>query len=399
MERVYNCLEEYKLVLLPLFLTISSGVIILCAFFIYDSKVREPITIDKVITEQLSNNLVKAPATHYSPDSSYFESFETAWLSDEFSTDEKFSSESYGAMIAEDAMFQEQTASFEHQYVISNANRELYNIADKYYNVYYGSSRVSPVYPLAVANVETPGRADNDVTWSALFPSKYVDVNKMYTFNVTDVLSLSDSAFTALTTEWSTRDRGALQMSTTYGTGNEYFNNQMSGTEKEKLSKVDTSRNSSWAAQASGEAGDRFYIPDVCLRLSAANTQAVKNMIDNSYRPENDLQLVCQLAMFHHRSGIWYNKNHNKSVGEWKSGEVAYSYSKLISSPDVVKALRQYALDNEDCFNIPNDTVIKLFRQTTGMSFDSFASKDLVCLYPLKVEYAYIKLCLMYAGM
>ena len=148
---------------------------------------------------------------------------------------------------------------------ISDANSALYDLADKYFQVYYGSMRLSPITPLAIANVETPGRADNNVTWSALFPSKYVPINMLYTMDVTTVLS-SESIYKPLSTEYSTRDRGALQMSPTYGTNNDYFNRLMSDSEVDKLSTISDSKHENWIKGASSKRGDRFYVPDVCLR-------------------------------------------------------------------------------------------------------------------------------------
>jgi hypothetical protein len=92
---------------------------------------------------------------------------------------------------------------------------------------------------MALANVETPGRADNSITWSSLFPSKYADVSTMGTFDVTTVLS-DPKIYAALSSEYSTKYRGALQMSTTYGTGNSAINRQMSGSEVSKLKTVDS---------------------------------------------------------------------------------------------------------------------------------------------------------------
>lgn len=390
--------EEYKWYVIPLTFLVSALILIISVYAVYSAYSSKPIEVTQQLVTNIANDDIKAPKTQYVPDDKYFESFHTALNGDQqYVTDENFASDTLGAAVIDSAIFQEQTAVFQHEYTVSDANQELYNIADRYYTVYYGSKRVSPIYPLAVANVETPGRADNSITWSALFPSKYVDINRLYTFNVTDVLNLDDAAYKALTTEWSTRDRGALQMSTTYGTGNKYFNAQMSGDEKSKLATVDTSKHSTWASMASDQPGDRFYVPDVCLRLASANSIAVNNMVDNNYRPKTDLQLICQLAMFHHRSGVWYNKNHNASVGEWKSSEVAYKYSERISQKDITDRLRSYAIEHEDVFNITNDEVEKIFKEVTGESFSSYASNDLVCLYPLKVEYAYIKLCMMYS--
>ena len=345
-------------------------------------------------------DMVTAPETHYVPDKVYFDSFGTVVTPENYeqysTVDIEEERERYTAYVNEHALFKEEAASFKTEYTVSDANRELYELADKYYQVYWGGQRVSPIYPLAVANVETGSRADHSITWSALFPSKYVDINQLYTMNVTTVLS-SESIYSALTKESSTRDRGALQMSPSYGTGSSYYNSLMSGNERDKLSGVSTSHNN-WVSGASKYSGDRFYVPDVCLRLSAANTDAIDRMYKNKYIPESDMCLIAMLAMYHHRSGVWSSADHGKSVGEWKSGNAAFEYANLVSSPAMVAELRKYAMQHEDRFWMDADTVKDLFKSVTGRSMSEFASRTLVCTYPIKVEYAYIKLCLMYTS-
>ena len=130
----------------------------------------------------------------------------------------------------------------------SGANADLFDYCDKYFHVYYGAVRLSPIFPMALANVETPGRADFTKTWSSLFPSAVADVSKMGTFCITDVVANSKTFYT-LSTEYSTRDRGALQMSPTYGTNNSTVNSMMSGNEVDKLSKVNTTHCLSWCEE------------------------------------------------------------------------------------------------------------------------------------------------------
>ena len=395
---MFNINKFYEENKYSIFVVVLGATILLLGYFIYTIHTRF-ITPKKFFMQELKiSTMVTAPESKYVPNKKYFEMFQTVNLPtsyDEFITfDEEVENEKV-VIIDPNAKFKDESASFKQEYVVSDANQELYDLADKYYQVYWGSQRVSPIYPLAVSNVETGSRADHNITWSALFPSKYVDINNLYTMDVTTVLS-SESIYKALSTESSTRDRGALQMSPTYGTGNDYFNSLMSGTEADKLSSV-SSDHTTWINGASKQKGDRFYVPDVCLRLAAANTDAIERMTKNNYAPESDLQLVAMLAMYHHRSGVWSNDNHSKSIGEWKSGEHAFEYAKLASSDAVVSKLKEYALRNPDKFWIDADVVKTLFKDSTGREMTEFASKTLVCTYPIKVLYAYIKLCIMYS--
>ena len=276
----------------------------------------------------------------------------------------------------------------------SGANAELFNYSSSYFHVSYGYTSISPILPLAIANVETPGRADFDITWSALFPSKIVPVSEMNTFDVTSVVS-NESYYNALSKEYSTRDRGCLQMSPTYGTSNKTLNQRMSGTEKDKLETVDTSNYSSWVKGASDLPGDRFYLPDVLLRMSAAMQVQCDNIAKNNYQPDNDFQLIAMLAMGHQSSGIWSFNNHSKSVGCWKSGDKALEWAKLVGSKEMVDVLTQYA-EKSSATYIDTNTAKKLFSKISNVPTNTYATKDIVCYYPIKALYSYIKLCMLY---
>lgn len=280
--------------------------------------------------------------------------------------------------------------------IITGANGELYNIASDNFNVYYKDNRVSPLLIMSIANVETPGRADNSITWSALFPSRIVPVDKMSTFCVTDVIS-DPAIFKALSAEYSTRDRGALQMSPTYGTNNKAVNSTMSGTEKQKLSTVNTAGYESWVGGASDAPGDRFYLPDVCKRMQASMQGQIDNMLRNNYIPETDMQLIAQCAMGHHSSGVWYHKDRNKKVGCWHSGELAYAFSKKVGSQSFVNVLVEYANTHNDLYitsNVAKDLYITHYNESLSI----YSTKDIVCTYPIKALYAYIKLCSLYSS-
>ena len=279
----------------------------------------------------------------------------------------------------------------------TGANKLLYDIADSNFIVYYGSQRLSPVFPLALANVETPGRADHSLTWSALFPSKIVSVDMIETMDVTTVVS-NPNYFKALSAEVSTRDRGALQMSPTYGTGIASINALMSGTEKDKLKAVNTSAYSGWAGGASNSPGDRFCVKDVCLRLSGSMQQGIGFMVKNGYTPKSDMQLVVMCAMHHHSSGVWYYKDRNKSVGQWKSVQKAYEWSEVVSSQEMISTLSTYAKENPTVMFIDGNVAKNLYQKVSSVPMSNYANRELVCTYPIKALYAYIKLCMLYTS-
>lgn len=278
----------------------------------------------------------------------------------------------------------------------SGINAELYDYCSTYFHASYGYQAISPILPMAIANVETPGRADFSITWSALFPSKIVPVSEMDTFDVTSVVTNPDY-YNALSKEYSTRDRGCLQMSPTYGTSNETLNARMSGNEVDKLKQVDTSNYKTWVKGASSSPGDRFYLPDVLLRMSAAMQLQCNNMAKNNYTPNNDFQLITMCAMGHHNSGVWHFKNHDKSVGCWRSGNKAYEWATIVGSQEMVDVLTAYAEQSSSSY-IDSAIAKQLFAKVSSESTSTYATKDIVCYYPIKALYAYIKLCMLYTN-
>lgn len=277
----------------------------------------------------------------------------------------------------------------------SGANAELFSYCDNYYKCYWGCQRISPLFPMALANAETPGRADFSVTWSSLFPSKYVDVSEIGTFDVTDVIRDND-IYTALSTEYSTRDRGALQMNPTYGTNNAYLNSLMSDSEKNKLSKVDTSGYESWVSGAAMQSGDRFYLPDVLLRMQAVTEVNITNIVKNDYEPSTDMQMLAMLAIAHNTgTGIWSYSNHDKKVGNWISGQKAFDLCARLGSSEFIEVLTGYA-DNSSATYIDTATAEKLYSSVYSDSYKDYTTSKTNFYYPVKVLYSYIKLAQLY---
>jgi len=265
---------------------------------------------------------------------------------------------------------------------ISYPNAKLYQIADQYYQVYYDNQRVSPLFPLALANVETPGRADNNITWSALFPSKVVDFDLIDNFNVTYVAQ-DPITYNALMHEYSTRDRGALQMSPTYGTKNESYNSQMTGTEVEKLSAININPKAvSWAQGASSYSGDRFNIKDVCLRLASADYNAVQDIQKHNVNIDSEIELIIMMAMYHHRSGVW----HVDGAGGWRSFDKALAYAKYLASQDMVTSLNDIYKSSE-ALTLDGKVALKLCPE-----WNKYTTSSLEASYPIKALYSYIVL-------
>lgn len=278
----------------------------------------------------------------------------------------------------------------------TGANAKLYNYCNAYFKCYYDGNRISPIFPMAIANVETGGRADHSKTWSSLFPSAIVDVSLIDTFNVTDVLS-DEKIFKALTSDYSTRDRGALQMSPTYGAGDTETNKQMSGSEVSKLKSVDTSAHSTWCSGASSQAGDRFYIPDMLLRMQAAMNYNIRQFKSKGYEPHSEYQMLAMLSIGHNSgSGVFSQSNPNKHVGNWISASKCYEWCSICSSDRFIEMLRSY-YDYSDTITIDSKTTERLLNKfDSSLSYREYTTSRINAYYPIEFLYTYIALCDLY---
>ena len=344
--------------------------------------ITKPVTDDTNYTIAEVRDYGKAlPRTYYdnkvSTSKSFFKNYGTENVT-EFATDVDTESETNAAEYATEVGMTN----------IEYPNVALYEIADQCYQVYYGDNRVSPLFPLALANVETPGRADHNITWSALFPSRYVDIDLLETFNVCNV-ALEPERYGALMKERSTRDRGALQMSPTYGTKSEQFNSLMSGTEVEKLKESSWSPNAaSWVQGASTMPGDRFYVKDVLYRLASAGTSAVTDMAKHNITIDSDAEAIVMLAMYHHRSGVWAVDG----AGGWRPNGKSLEYVKRVTQQDQISRLVDYYNSNPTTFSISSTTAKKLI----NFDYNEYTTSSLEAVYPIQVLYAYTVLINLY---
>ena len=383
MNMEFPKLSLKEIVIIALCCAVAIIAIFLTVMFIHKSSesMQMPTTVVPLDRVDVAYN---TPSSNYTLTYEEFEALQAAGIMQQFET-----YENYTASGSQSSM--EYTTV---QITADGINKELYDIADRYFNVWYGEMRVSPILIMAISNVETPGRADHNVTWCSLFPSRIVPIEYLYDFDVTYVVS-NDDWFKALSSEVSTRDRGCLQMSPTYGTGNSTVNEQMSGNEKDKLALVDTSKYSGWVSGASSNPGDRFYLPDVCLRMTGALQGQTQYMLNNNYTPKSDIQLIVMLAASHHNSGIWCYKDHSKSIGAWRSGDLVYEWCEKVASQPMVDKLTEIARTTDACFIDTNKA--QAICSELGMNdYSKYSTKSAVCTYPIKVLYAYIKLCMLY---
>lgn len=313
-------------------------------------------------------------------------------------------------------------------------NGKLFDICNKYYLATYQGQQLSPIIPMAIANIETPGRADQNITYSSLFPSKCVKVTTAEAISNMSCVAVLESpeVFSQLASDHWTRDRGSLQMNPAYGVGVPAFDSLMGPSEESILSNIrnigmDFSGYSAyeprlgrtltvddWLAQLSSYPGDRFNVRDSVLRLAAASQEAI-DQYSQQYVIENDAEVMAIIAMHHNSGSVWNPGYNNKSVGNWRSGLDAHRYMLGITSDAFMKKLRKICTINIEearaagkdipmCMERSDarDLFNEAFNDGIVSDFNSYVHQgnyyEVTYCYPIQALYAYTMLSLVYSG-
>ena len=288
-------------------------------------------------------------------------------------------------------------------------NQHLLNLCYAYFNVSMSGCKLSPLFPMAIANVETGGRADPNKTFSSLMPSKYVKCATPADIDNYSILSLFESeyAYNALTQEWSTNERGSLQENYGYG-----VKGLTLPSERSIIDQAYPDGNYPawvedwWLRGVSVDAGDRFSIQGSVSRLQVACNQTA-SWVDQQYFVDNELQAVGILAIAHGASSAFNPVVRDRTVGNWISGQRAYDYATALSQPEAYGVIRDYAMST-----YPNRTIS---RATAKKLLEEMSSKGLIddvgtyvhlsgnlaevsYTYPVCVLYAYTQLGFFYSG-
>ena len=288
-----------------------------------------------------------------------------------------------------------QSSSFIDEYShvnVDDVNQHMYDLCDQYFNVYYGTTRVSPILPMALANQESGNRADFKKCWTALFPSRYADISLIDSYD----------ARTAMMQSYTLEDArdiyaGPLQMTGVYGTQNRELNALMSGSEKSKVSGLDIL--SQWSKRASSEPGDRYYVPDMLLRLQSALSTVLQKTVTNQYNIENEQQLLAILAISHNSgSGVFSTTNKNKKIGNWKSASKAYEWTEIITSQEMIDAIKQRVATSNDICILRADSIKLVASVYPDLDYRDYTSSQINAYYPVNTLYNYYKLQQLYTG-
>lgn len=313
-------------------------------------------------------------------------------------------------------------------------NTKLFDMCNKYFLATYGGQQVSPLVPMAISNIETPGRADQAVTYCSLFPSKLIQIDSADQISNMSCLAVMESPelFSALAADHWTRDRGALQMNPTYGTDYASFNSLMGPSEAEILSNIKNTdidlkyyaayeaRNNrnitgeEWLEQCSTAPGDRFSVKDSLLRLASA-AQGDIDTYSSQYTINNDYEMMVLIAMAHNAGSVWVPAHANSKVGNWRSGNVAHKYCVQITSPEFVRKVKNMCQSRiESARSSGSEIPMTLDRSVARDLFEEGVKEGLLedyrtyvyegryyevtYCYPIQALYNYIMLGLVYSG-
>jgi hypothetical protein len=314
-------------------------------------------------------------------------------------------------------------------------NTKLFDMCNRYFLTTYAGQQLSPLVPMAISNIETPSRADNRITYCSLFPSKLIPIKSADAISNMSCLAVLETPelFSKLASDHWTRDRGALQMNPTYGTEYASFNSLMGPSEAEILSNIRNvgidfsdyvayeprnNRNiiaDDWLAEISSAPGDRFSVKDSVLRL-AASAQGAVDQYSGQHVIENDMELMCLISMAHNAGSVWNPAYANQKIGNWRTGSVAYSYCKSLTSPEFTQLLKTYCVNKlEDARNrgaVPPMTLDRAYAKELFEAarkdgivndyrtyvYDTARYYEVTYCYPIQALYAYTMLGLVYSG-
>ena len=292
---------------------------------------------------------------------------------------------------------------------VADLNQHLLSLCYAYFNVTMSGCKMSPLFPMAVANVETGGRADPNKTFSSLIPSKYVKCDTPADIDNYSVLSLFESeyAYDALTQEWSTNERGSLQENYGYGVKGLNLPSESSiihqaypdGNYPEWVEDW-------WLRGVSTEAGDRFSIEGSVSRLQVSCNQTA-GWVDQQYFVDNELQAVAILAIAHGASSAFNPVVRERTVGNWRSGQRAFDYATALSQPEAYGIIRDYAISTYPNRTISRTTAKQLLAEMrnrgliddigTYVHLDGTLA-EVSYTYPVCLLYAYTQLGFFYSG-
>ena len=305
------------------------------------------------------------------------------------------------------------------------ANTSIYNICKESFDC----EDVTFLMPMIIANNESAIRADKNLTFSSLIPSKvFPNVSKQLveSFNCTMCVE-SPEVFGVMGADWWTRDRGPCQMNPSYGVRADKYNKAMGKSEHAQLTQIEIKEDMTayttkegvinalyWYEQSSTDAGDRFNVRDICLRLSSEYNYAL-DTVSSIYAPDTPLRKLVMLSMYHGAASLWLDTYTDSQIGYWNSGKLAYKYACALSSDECYSYIYNRAMDdiksaraiglNPD-IGISVDSAYRIYsalehdghiKDVDYYTSDGEYRIDYI-VYPIKAIYNYAQLSILYNG-
>lgn len=316
-------------------------------------------------------------------------------------------------------------------------NTYLYNLAMTYAgDLWCGDIQLSPLLPLAEANLEG-GRVNTSKTFSALASSSVFDftsVEELADLNVTDCLR-SEEVWKKMSTEYYTRDRGALQCNPNYSGDREAYGPSERelltayvqeyglpdyGTNKDSLGNVFTV--GQWIESSRSKHGDRFN-PKSIVMMFADEKRNVEIPGILRYFPDvkNEWQVYCIMAYCHWCGSGYLTMDRDIAYAGFRSVARADEYCSDLASPEAIEII--YSMCLQDIQNARDNgrNPVRCIDKSSGMViFNKLVAEGVVqewdyyfrhkvsskgydqgytaCTYPLGLIYGVMQMNLLYSG-
>lgn len=316
-------------------------------------------------------------------------------------------------------------------------NLYLYQLCQQYASdMYVGDIKLSPLLVLAEANLEG-GRVDTSVTFSALASSSvftFESVEDLARLNVTDCLR-SERIWKIMSSEYYTRDRGALQCNPNYGANDPSYGPSESqlladyvaeygipdyGTNRDSVGNVYTVAD--WIRFSRTKAGDRFN-PESMVRIFADEKKRteIPGILRAFPDVQNEWQVYCIMAYCHWCGSGYLTMNRDMPYAGFKTVARSDEYCVDLSQPAVIEKLYSICLqDIEHARSVGRNPVRCLDKVTGRAVFDELVEAGLLkewdyyfrhlvgsngwdqgataCSYPIGLLYGVIQMSLLYSG-
>lgn len=316
-------------------------------------------------------------------------------------------------------------------------NTYLYDLAMTYAgDMWCGDIQLSPLLPLAEANQEG-GRVNTSLTFSAMASSSIFDlqsVEELAALNVTDCLRSRD-VWQAISREYYTRDRGALQCNPNYSGDREAYGPSERdlldawvaenglpdyGTNKDSLGNVYSVAD--WIAFSRTKHGDRFN-PKSMIMMFADEKRNVEIPGILKYFPDvkNEWQVYCIMAYCHWCGSGYLTFDRDMAYAGFRTVARADEYCEDLASPEAIEIIYSQCLQDIENARANGRNPVRCVDKSSGaVIFDKLVDAGAVkewdyyfrhkvssngwdqgktaCTYPIGMIYGVMQMNLLYSG-